>query len=130
VPHESPDNYEPSPEDLAAAERMMREIGSGNELSDTDHLGIEKAKEGVRHENLEERRREFQERIFQASDTLEASPSAFREAQALRHVLSAAARLSDAEGFRPFQRTSRIIEQLTDALTLLKASDAEKVDTE
>jgi hypothetical protein len=108
----------------------MREIGSGNELSDTDNLGIEKAKEGVRREGLEEQRREFQERIFQASDTLEASPNAFQETKVLRHVLSAAARLSDAEGFRPYQRTSRIIEELTDAIMLLKAAVPEKVDTE
>jgi hypothetical protein len=108
----------------------MREIGSGNQISDADHLEIETARDGVRHEALEEQRREFQERIFQASDTLEASPTAFQEAQILRHVLSAAARLSDAPGFRPYQRADRIIEQLTDAINLLKAPVPEEKDAD
>jgi hypothetical protein len=130
VLHESPDNYEPSPEELDAADSLMREVGSGNQLSDAENLAIEQSKDSVHRESLAEQRRMFQEKIFQASDTLEATPRDFEQREVLRHILSAASRLSDAEGFMPIRRTSFVIDQLTEALALLRASVPEKVDHE
>jgi hypothetical protein len=44
---ETPDNYEPSAEDLAKAERLFRGIGSDNILSDADNMDVLAAREEV-----------------------------------------------------------------------------------
>jgi hypothetical protein len=121
---ESPENYQPSQESLDAAARLAAGVASG------DHPEIDEATAIVHRESLAEQRRGLQEKLFQASDALEATPHDFEQREVLRHILSAASRLSDAEGFMPTTRTSWAINQLTEALALLRASAPENVETE
>lgn len=121
---ESPENYQPSQEALDAAVRLAAGVASG------DHREIDDATTIVHSESLAEQRRGLQEKLFQASDALEATPRDFDQREVLRHILSAASRLSDAEGFMPTTRTSWAVNQLSEALALLRASIPEQANTQ
>lgn len=94
---ESPDNYEPSAEDLARAERLFRDIGTDNVLSDAENMDVLAAREEVvDRKALWERRMAITEEILRASDLLIQNPRIdFPQRKALEYVLNAAVRLLD-----------------------------------
>jgi len=119
MPPESPENYQPSEEAIEAAARLTSGVASG------DYGEIEEARNAVHRESLMEQRRGLQEKLFQASEMLEATPTDFEQREVLRHIFSATSRLLDAEGFMPVRRSGWAIEQLSDALALLRTSSQE-----
>jgi hypothetical protein len=90
-----------------------------------NNLPTSEALEAVGSESVAEQRRDLQEKIFQASDLLEATEKDFAQREALRNIFSAASRLLDADGFMPLRRNSWAIKYLTDALTLLRKAEAD-----
>jgi hypothetical protein len=83
------------------------------------------ALEAVTRESGAEQRRGLQEKIFQASEILEATATDFAQREVLRHIFSATSRLLDADGFMPVNRTAWVMNQLTEALALLHQSATE-----
>jgi len=77
VPNESPDNWEPSADDLAAADALMREIGADNVLPTADHLGIEHARDTVRVEHSAEQIHRLQEKLVDSYAHLLSTPEDF-----------------------------------------------------
>ena len=95
MPNESPDNWEPSADDLAAADALMREIGTDNVLSTADHLGIEQARETVRAESLVEQCQRVRERLVDFYAHLATTPPDFEYRDYLKLLHSAMQRLAE-----------------------------------
>lgn len=85
---ESPDNWEPSTDDLKAAEELMRQLDVENMLPTEEHIGIERARETVRVESLAEKRQQLREKLVDFYAHLSTTPPdfAFREHLGLLHT--------------------------------------------
>ena len=120
---ESHDNYEPSAEDLANAERAFREVGADNVFSDAEHLEVEHNRQDVGREALAEMRREMFNRLLDVSDLLERTPD-FPERNAAKFALSATCRLlTSYYNTSPEFRAKNTRDALESAMSALKEFD-------
>lgn len=94
MPKESPDNWEPSADDLAAADALMREIGADNVLPTGDHLGIEQARDDVRVEAGAEQIHRLQEKLVDSYAHLLSTPEDFEFREHLKLLDAAMQRLA------------------------------------